>query len=77
MFILEFYFGDIGIVVDDKIGYYKVDKLECRGDSKLLSCFILKCMYKLYFYRINGIGLFVILMIFNNLCYKCYLLNVL
>lgn len=42
MFILEFYFGDIGIVVDDKIGYYKVDKLECRGDSKLLSCFYIK-----------------------------------
>lgn len=65
--ILELHFGDTGTAVDDKIGYHKVDKLECRGDSKPLSCFTLKCMHKLYFYRTNGIGLFVILMTFNNL----------
>lgn len=32
--ILELHFGDTGTAVDDKIGFHKVDKLECRGDSK-------------------------------------------
>lgn len=40
--ILELHFGDTGTAVDDKIGYHKVDKLECRGDSKPLSCFYIK-----------------------------------
>lgn len=33
--ILELHFGDTGTAVDDKIGYHKVDKLECRGDNLL------------------------------------------
>lgn len=37
--ILELHFGDTGTAVDDKIGYHKVDKLECRGDSESLSLF--------------------------------------
>ncbi|XP_062588516.1 neurexin-4-like [Saccostrea cucullata] len=33
--ILELHFGDTGTAVDNKIGYHKVDKLECRGDNLL------------------------------------------
>ena len=39
--ILELHFGDTGTAVDDKIGFHKVDKLECRGDSKSASCYSL------------------------------------